>query len=50
VQAINYAQMLGIESIETDNEENNPMFQLNLRLGFKPIPAWVSYHKKLHDE
>lgn len=50
VQAINFAQRLGIESIETDNEENNPMFQLNLRLGFKPIPAWVSYHKKLNDE
>ena len=33
----------GGEVIETDNEENNPMYQINMQLGFKPIEAWVDY-------
>lgn len=30
-----WAQRNGIEEIFTDNEENNPMYQLNLQLGFE---------------
>jgi GNAT superfamily N-acetyltransferase len=43
--SIRYAQENGFTTIYTDNEENNPMFQLNLELGFKPLPAWTFYEK-----
>ena len=33
----------GGEVIETNNEENNPMYKINMQLGFKPIEAWVDY-------
>ena len=39
------AKELCAKVIETDNEENNPMFGLNLRLGFKPVPAWTEYRR-----
>lgn len=42
-----YTQNYGARYIETDNEENNPMYQLNLALGFTPKPAWLSYRKEL---
>ena len=45
---IKLAQSLGIKTIETDNEENNPMYQLNLQLGFKPKPAYLDFHKKIN--
>lgn len=45
--AINYAKARGVEEIVTDNEENNPMFQLNLQLGFKPRPAFLDFQKEL---
>ncbi len=44
---INTAKRMGVKEIMTDNEENNPMYQLNLRLGFKPLPAWLHYEKTL---
>jgi mycothiol synthase len=44
---IRYAQSKGIEIIETDNEENNPMYQINLNLGFEPQPALLNFHKKI---
>ncbi len=47
LQAIQYAQDQGIKSIVTDNEENNPMYQLNLALGFTPLPAWLTFRKDL---
>jgi GNAT superfamily N-acetyltransferase len=37
----------GIEEIYTDNEENNPMYQLNLQLGFRHRYDNLSYVKKL---
>lgn len=39
------AQEMGYDSVETDNEENNPMFQINLQLGFHPKPAGLEFHK-----
>ncbi|MHA1125481.1 MAG: GNAT family N-acetyltransferase [Candidatus Heimdallarchaeota archaeon] len=36
----------GITFIETENDETNPMFQLNLALGFIDIPAKLVFHKK----
>ncbi len=47
VRAIEFARSLGVVSIETENEENNPMYQLNLKLGFEPQPAWLVFQKKL---
>jgi GNAT superfamily N-acetyltransferase len=43
LRTITYARQRGARTIETSNEEHNPMYQLNLRLGFRPRPAWVSY-------
>ena len=47
VRAIRFARELGARYVKADNEENNPMYQLNLRLGFRPTPAWLMFHKKL---
>jgi GNAT superfamily N-acetyltransferase len=42
-----YARASGIGTIETENEEDNPMYQLNLQLGFSPCPAWLDFRKLL---
>ncbi len=45
VCAITYAQRHGYVSIKTDNEEHNPMYAINLALGFIPQPAWLDFQK-----
>lgn len=47
VCSVKYAQQHGYQFIYTDNEEHNPMFDLNLQLGFEPLPAWVYYKKEM---
>jgi GNAT superfamily N-acetyltransferase len=47
LRAIDFAKQYGATSIETDNEEGNPMYQINLKLGFEPQPAWLDFEKKL---
>ncbi|MCD4691182.1 GNAT family N-acetyltransferase [bacterium] len=47
VKGIAWARDRGAKVVETDNEEKNPMFDLNLALGFKAAPAWVEYHLHL---
>jgi len=47
VQTLRYAQASGAETIETSNEEESPMYRLNLKLGFKPKPAWVDYTREM---
>lgn len=42
-----YAKKGGYTRMVTDNEENNPMYQLNLKLGFEPEPALLFYQKSL---
>lgn len=42
-----YAQAQGVKVILTTNEESNPMYDLNVALGFRPTPAWVSFVKPL---
>ena len=37
----------GIVRISTSNEENNPMYPINLGLGFVPRPDWVMYERRL---
>jgi GNAT superfamily N-acetyltransferase len=49
VKSIQVAQKSGAEVIETSNEENNPMFQLNLQLGYKPAAAWLQLEKILSE-
>ncbi len=44
---IEFARQYGAAIILTANEENNPMYHLNLTLGFKPRPAWITYEKSL---
>ena len=47
LRTIAYAQQHNTKSIGTSNEENNPMYHLNLKLGFQPKPATIHYEKKL---
>lgn len=46
LRIIDFARAYGATQLETDNEENNPMYQLNLALGFQPLPAWVTYKRR----
>jgi mycothiol synthase len=47
VRAIEFAKGLGARVIQTDNEEKNPMYDLNVQLGFRPVPAWLLFKKQL---
>ena len=47
VVAINKLRERGIKEIRTDNEENNPMYKINVALGFQPVPFRLDYKKKL---
>ncbi|MBN1680189.1 MAG: GNAT family N-acetyltransferase [Anaerolineae bacterium] len=49
LRLIAYARQRGVTIITTSNEENNPMYHLNLMLGFVAKPAWVHYEKTLQD-
>ena len=37
----------GVLEVRTDNEENNPMYKINVALGFKPEPYGIDYKKKV---
>lgn len=47
LKTIEFAQAYGAKIIETDNEENNPMYDLNMQLGFKPKPGLLHFEKIL---
>ncbi|GAB4458802.1 MAG: GNAT family N-acetyltransferase [Armatimonadaceae bacterium] len=48
VIALTYAKKYGATKVRTQNEENNVgMLGINIRLGFKPQPAWIFYVKEL---
>jgi mycothiol synthase len=49
LRTIKFARNYGAKMIKTNNEENNPMYGLNLALGFKPAPASLAF-KKMLDE
>lgn len=49
IHAIQFAKDYGATEIETDNEENNPMFDLNVALGFREVSAYLSYDKTLKE-
>lgn len=48
LHAIQFAQSHGARFIETDNEENNPMYTINMTLGFEPQPAWLELQKEIN--
>ena len=50
VMALQFARENGYTEIVTDNEENNPMFQINLQLGFEPQPASLDYVRHLQPQ
>ena len=37
----------GVTEVSTDNEENNPMYKINVALGFKPVPFSLDYSKNI---
>ena len=37
----------GVREIRTDNEENNPMYKINVSLGFKPVPFSLDYMREI---
>ncbi|MEM7125584.1 MAG: GNAT family N-acetyltransferase [Chloroflexota bacterium] len=47
LKTIEFAINYGATTIKTGNEENNPMYDLNIMLGFKPKPAWLEMRKML---
>lgn len=47
VELLAVAKRAGIRRIATTNEENNPMFAINVGLGFEVRPDWVMFELKL---
>ncbi len=45
LKSIEWAKDRGVREIETGNEENNPIFEINMKFGFKPEPAWQDWEK-----
>ena len=40
----------GVTEVRTDNEENNPMYKINVALGFKPVPFSLEYLKEIDNK
>jgi len=47
IKAIEGLLKKGVTEVRTDNEENNPMYKINVALGFKPVPFSLDYSKKI---
>ena len=47
IKAIEALLKKGITEVRTDNEENNPMYKINIALGFKPVPFSLDYMKEI---
>ena len=50
VHALSKAQTTEAEHLDTDNEEKNPMYTLNVKLGFKPIAGWLHMRNDMSSE
>jgi len=47
IKAIERLLNKGVTEVRTDNEENNPMYKINVALGFKPVPFSLEYMKEI---
>ena len=47
IEALTRLQKNGFTEIRTDNEENNPMYKINVDVGFQPEPFSLEYMKVL---
>ena len=47
IKAIETLLKKGVTEVRTDNEENNPMYKINVALGFKPVPFSLEYMKEI---
>jgi len=47
IKAIEKLLKKGVTEVRTDNEENNPMYKINIALGFKPVPFSLEYMKDI---
>ena len=47
IKAIETLIAKGIKEIRTDNEINNPMYKINEKLGFYPVPSSLEYLKNI---
>jgi len=47
IKAIERLLNKNIIEVRTDNEENNPMYRINVALGFRPVPFSLEYIKKI---
>ncbi len=43
IKAIERLLYKGVTEVRTDNEDNNPMYKINVALGFKPVPFSLDY-------
>ena len=47
IKAIERLLHKGVTDVRTDNEENNPMYKINVALGFEPVPFSLEYMKEI---
>ncbi len=47
IKAIDRLLHKGITDVRTDNEENNPMYKINVALGFEPVHFSLEYMKEI---
>ena len=47
VKAFEKLRNNGVKKVRTDNEENNPMYKINVALGFIPEPYCYDYQKEI---
>jgi len=47
IKAFEKLREKGIKQVRTDNEENNPMYLINVALGFTPEPYCFEYQKEI---
>ena len=47
IKAIENLLKKNVTEIRTDNEENNPMYKINVKLGFEPVPFSLDYMKEI---
>jgi GNAT superfamily N-acetyltransferase len=50
VRALSKAQTTEAAYLDTENEEKNPMYTLNVRLGFKPTAGWLHMRNDMRDD